>query len=500
MKKTEIITTKNGKIQGYSENGLQIFKGIPFAEPPVGDLRFKPPIAKKPWDGALETTKYSACAFQGYSELEEWIGKSAPESEDCLYLNVWTPATDAGKRPVMVWIHGGAFLMGTGSDPMYDGSTLARRGDVVIVTINYRLGFFGFPYIKGKVANLGSLDQILALKWVRDNIKLFGGDPNNVTIFGESAGGYSVVSLCSMPAAKGLFRRVIAESAPMIDPAVSDKITVKILRKLGVKGDDFNELREKPAQEIIAIQNKIFASDPTNIMALRPLIEGEIWPKHPLKAFQDGDCADIELMIGTNLDEIKLFTAMKVLSTLAAGGDNVLAGFLGTLKVNPEKSKEIIATYKEARSAKNLSIKPKDLFDAILTDVTFRISTIRLLEAQSSHQPHTYSYLFTWPSPGLNGILGSSHALELPFVFGTLDSPTFKDFVVVNPTTKALSEKIMDAWIAFARTGNPSHKSIPKWPAYDTKKRATMALGEKCDVINAPFDKERAVWDSLLKM
>ena len=498
MKKTDVIKTKSGKVQGYSENGLQIFKGIPFAEPPVGELRFKPPIAKKPWDGTLETTKYSACAFQGYSELEEWIGKPGPESEDCLYLNVWTPATDAGKRPVMVWIHGGAFLMGTGSDPMYDGSALARRGDVVVVTINYRLGFLGFPYIPGKVANLGSFDQILALKWVRDSIKLFGGDPSNVTIFGESAGGYSVLSLCFMPAAKGLFHRVIAESAPVIESTVSDKITMKILRKLGA--ENLEALRDKSGQEIIAAQNKIFASDPTNIMATRPFIEGDNWPKHPLKAFQDGDCADIELMIGTNLDEIKLFTAMKVLSTLAAGGDNVLAGFLGTLKINPEKSKEIINTYKEARSAKNLPIESKDLFDAVLTDVTFRIPTIRLLEAQSSHQPHTYTYLFTWPSPGLKGILGASHALELPFVFGTLDSPTFKDFVVVNPTTKALSEKMMDAWIAFARTGKPAHKNIPEWPAYDTKKRATMAFGERCEVLNAPFDKERAVWDGLLKI
>jgi len=499
LEKTGIIDTKSGKIQGYIENGLEIFKGIPYAEPPIGELRFKPPIAKTSWADILETTAYSACAYQGYSELEEWIGKPGPESEDCLFLNIWTPATDEGKRPVMVWIHGGAFVIGTANDPMYDGAALAQRGDVVIVSINYRLGFFGFPYIPGKLANLGSLDQILALEWVHDNINLFGGDPYNVTIFGESAGGYSVVSLCSMPAAKGLFHRVIAESAPFIDPAVTDKPTMKILRKLGIKGTNIEDLGEKSAEEIIDAQNKVFAADPTNIMALRPLIEGDIWPKHPLKAFEDGDCWDIDFMIGTNLDEIKLFTAMKVLASLAAGGDNVLIGFLGTNGINPEKSKEILDIYKEARAEK-LSIEPKDLFDAILTDVMFRIPTIRLLEAQSPHQPNTYNYLFTLPSPGLNGILGAAHALELPFVFGTLDAPTFKDFVVVSPETQALSEKMMDAWITFARTGNPTHENIPEWPAYDAENRATMVFGEQCEVVNAPFDKERAVWDGLLEI
>jgi len=499
LKKTAIIETKFGKIQGYIENGIEVFKGIPYTEPPAGELRFKPPISKEPWEGVLNTIKYSACAFQGYSELEEWLGKPSPESEDCLYLNIWTPATDEDKRPVMFWIHGGAFVIGTGNDPIYDGSALARRGDVVVVTINYRLGLFGFPYIAGNVANLGSLDQILALKWVRDNIALFGGDPDNVTIFGESAGGYSVVSLCSMPAAKGLFRRVIAQSAPLIDPAVSDKATMKIIRKLGVKGGNIEDLREKSAKEIIDAQNKVFAAEATNIMALRPLIEGDIWTKHPLKAFQEGDCEDIDFMIGTNLEEAKMFTAMKAISALVAQGENALFGYLGTLAIKPEKSKEIINTYKEARAGK-LSIEPKDLFDALLTDVMFRIPTIRLLEAQRPHQPNTYNYMFTWPTPGMGGILGACHAMELPFVFGTLEAPTFKEFVVISPETKAISEKMMDAWISFARTGNPNHENIPEWPAYDVENRATMVFGKQCEVINAAFEKERVAWEGLLEI
>jgi len=490
LEQTEIIETKSGKIQGYIENGLSIFKGIPYAEPPTGELRFKSPVSKT-WEDLLDTTAYSSCAYQGYTDLEEWMEKSGPESEDCLFLNIWTPSTDEGNRPVMFWIHGGAFIIGTGNDPTYDGTALARRGDVVVVTINYRLGFFGFPYIPGKIANLGSLDQILALEWVRDNINLFGGDPSNVTIFGESAGGYSVLSLCSIPAAKGLFRRVIAESAPSIDPAATDKPTTKIFRKLGVKGTSFEDLGEKSAEEIIDAQNKVFASDPTNIMALRPVIDGNVWSKHPLKAFQDGDCSDIDFMIGTNLDEMKLFTNMKSLSPMAAGGEKFIIAYLGTMGINPEKSQEIIETYKESRAEQG-NMETSDLIAAILTALAFQVSTARLLEAQSAHQPNTYAYLFSWPS--MNGNFGCCHAIELPFVFGTLDSPTFGKLVTNTAETQAISEKMMDAWISFARTGSPG------WPGYDFENRATMVFGEQCEIVNAPFDKERAAWDGLLEI
>ncbi len=496
MKKTDIIETKSGKIQGCIEDELGIFKGIPYAEAPLGELRFSPPVAKKSWDDVLETTAYGPCAYQGYSQLEEFLGKPEPESEDCLSLNIWTPATDGKKRPVMVWIHGGAFMIGTGKDPMYDGSALARRGDVVVVTINYRLGTFGFLYLKGKTINVGSLDQILALKWVNENIEKFGGDPENVTIFGESAGGYSVIALCTMPTAKGLFKRIIAQSAPFIDVHVSEKISKKILRKLNIKGGNLDALREVAPETIIDAQNKVFEADPVNIMALRPLITGDIFPIHPLKAFKKGDCANIDLMIGTNLEEFKLFAAMEPLKTMVeAGAEKLLIGYLGMVSgINADTSNEIISTYKEAREG----IESLDLFNALVTDFAFRISSIRLLEAQSVHQPNVYNYLFTWPSPGLDGILGSCHSLEIPFVFGTLDAPTLKDFVKGAP--EDLSGKMMDAWIAFARTGNPNHDALPEWAAYDSEARATMFLGDECKLVNAAFDKERAAWDGLLEI
>jgi len=498
MEKSNIIEIKTGKIQGYKEEGLEIFKGIPFAEPPIGKLRFSSPVSKQAWDGVLNATEYGPCSFQGHSELEQYLGKLEPESEDCLSLNIWTPATDSEKRPVMFWIHGGAFMMGGGTDPTYDGSVLALRGDIVIVTINYRLGSFGFLYSKGIPPNVGSQDQIMALKWVHENIGSFGGDPANITIFGESAGGYSVLALCTMSKTKGLIRRVIAQSAPYIDTKVSDKISKKILRKLQIKKGDIDSLREVPPEKIIDAQNQVVASEPTEIMALRPLIIGVTFPKHPLKAFLNGECANIDFMIGSNLDEFKLFTAIEpIKSMIESDAEKLLVGVLALNGIEPRKGEEIIKIYKEARDGKKSTDSIEDI-TAVINDFAFRIPLIRLLEAQKPYQPNTYNYMFAWPSSGLDGILGACHSLEIPFVFGTLDSPTLKEFVKGAP--KELSEKMMDAWINFAKSGNPNHGNLPNWPAYDVEMRETMIFGEECKVEKALFEKERTAWDGLLEI
>jgi para-nitrobenzyl esterase len=496
MNKSDIIDTTYGKMQGYREKDLVIFKGVPYGEPPIDELRFSPPVAKKRWNGVLETTKYGSCAYQGYTQLEDFTGKLKPESEDCLNLNIWTPNVDNKKRPVMFWLHGGAFIFGGGVDPMYDGSTLAQRGDVVVVTINYRLGALGYLYIPGVTANVGQLDQILALKWVQDNIELFGGDPNNVTIFGESAGGYSVVALAAMPAAKGLFRRIIAQSAPAIDSKVTKKPTKNLMRALGIDKGDINALRKLSPEKIIDAQNKLSGHDPTNLLAFRPLIDGETLPIHPLKAFQNGDCKDIEFMIGTNLDEAKLFTALspEISKMNNVDGEKLAIGYLGRLGIDITKSKAMIDTYKQAREGK-YSTEPKEVLIALITDYIFRISTIRLLEAQSKHQSNTYNYMFTWPSPAFSGALGACHALELPFVFNTLSYPGFKIFVGKSPDLNAISYKMMDAWIAFARSGNPNNESIPQWPSYNVEKRSTMLINTEFKVVENLLDKERAAWD-----
>lgn len=496
MEKLAVIETKSGKVQGYNEKGVEVYKGIPYAEPPIGDLRFSPPVVKKHWDGVLEAKEYGPFAFQGYTMLEEYFGKLEPESEDCLYLNIWTPAADNERRPVMFWIHGGAFIMGGGGDVIYDGSTLAKRGDVVVVTVNYRLGAFGYSYIPGVTTNVGQLDQIMALEWVRDNIEKFGGDPGNVTIFGESAGGYAVLTLSAMPAAKGLFHRVIAQSAPFINPEVSEKHTKALMRMLKIKKGDIEAFRKIPPEEIIDTQNK-YLEKVNSAMEFRPLIDGETLPIHPLKVFESGDCSNLDFMIGTNLDEAKMFTAM--------GGEpftdpeKAILMFLVMFGIDATSSARMYETYKQAREG-NLSTDPKDIADAIITDFMFRIPTIRFLEAQFKHQKNTYNYLFTWESPGMDGQLGACHALELPFVFNTLNLEGMENFSGQGPEAELLSQKIMDAWIAFARTGNPNHEGLPEWQTYDIEKRATMCLGKHCKQVNAAYDKEREAWDGLLEV
>jgi para-nitrobenzyl esterase len=391
--------------------------------------------------------------------------------------------------------------MGGGTHEFYDGLNLAKRGNVVVVTFNYRLGALGFLYIPDKAINAGILDQTLALNWVHDNIEKFGGDSDNITIFGESAGAYSVLTLPVMPQVKRQIRRVIAQSAPAIDPEVSERSTKSFMRKLKIKKGDIESLRKIPPEEIIKAQNEYMGSDPNSLLAFRPLIDGKTIPKHPLKAFRDGDLKNIDFMIGTNLDEAKLFTYLDpgFNEMVKAGGENAILGLLATNGIDPIKSRAIVEVYKNARKGK-FSIEPMDLLDAVVTDILFRVPTIRVLEAQSKYQPNTFNYLFNFQCPMYDGDLGCPHAIDIPFVFNTLNAVGIPEFVGKGPDINRLSEKVMDAWIAFAYTGNPNHKNLPEWPPYDTKTRSTMFLGGENKVVNNAFDKERKAWEGLLEI
>ncbi|MFX1364919.1 MAG: carboxylesterase/lipase family protein [Promethearchaeota archaeon] len=488
-----IVQTTFGKIKGYTENNLEIFKGIPFAKPPIDELRFKPPQVKKSWEGVLETMEFGPCAFQAYSDLTKLTGKLQPESEDCLTLNIWTPGIDNKKRPVMFWIHGGGYLIGGSRAPTYDGAPLAQRGDIVIVTINYRLGIFGYLYVPGETANVGQLDQVLALKWVHDNIDKFGGDPNNITIFGESAGAYSVITIAAMPIADGLYRRIIAQSMPTINPKVSEQVSKDILKALGIKEGDFDALRKIPTEEIMKVQNEITKKGG---LVFRPYIDGDIILAHPLTLFKEGKLKNIDLMMGTNLHEAKLFTALNPI-TREIKDEKAIIGYLSTYGINSEKARNIMDIYKEAQPELLLN-NPKELLDSIATDLMFRVATLQMLEAQSQFQQNTYNYLFTWESKAFNGKYGACHALELPFVFNTLDQPGMLLLLGDVSDVENLPENMMDAWLSFARTGNPNHDGIPKWPAYDKEKRATLLFGKECKVVNALFEKERKAWDGII--
>ena len=480
MDPKNVVETRSGKIRGYSENGVKIFKGIPFAEPPVGELRFKPSIPKEPWKPVLDCTKYGPISPQ---RIDTFIGPDSDweqSEKDCLNLNVWTPGTDNRRRPVLFWIHGGGLSFGSGA--WDDGAALARRDDVVVVTINYRVAIFGYLYVKNEIANLGQLDQITALEWVRDNIESFGGDPDNVTIFGESAGGVAVCALMAMPAAQGLFHRVIAQSGvchPLVHHPPSEKNTEIILSELGLKEFDIEVLRKIPTRKIVEAGTRLEldARQKGRNFPYGIFVDGKTLLEHPLAAVGKGLAKDISLIVGTNQDEAKLYTAMRP-PEKGFDENGLLKSVHRILRIfgkDESQAKQLIETYTRARKGK-LPIDPLNILDAVMTDFRFRIPAIRLAEAQSKHQSQVFSYLFTYRSPAMGGILGACHALEIPFVFGGLGEKERKIYPKKSAETDVLSGKMMDAWTSFARTGNPTHKNIPRWVPLRSEKEEHDAI------------------------
>lgn len=505
MKKSKISETQSGKVQGYiSDNKLHIFKGIPYARSPIGHLRFKPPEVPRAWDGILKTTEFGPYAPQGFTIQEESFGKFDNQDENnCLSLNIWTPEPDDEKRPVMVYIHGGSFIFGGGADIWYgvDGSELARTGNVIVVTFNYRLGALGFLYIPDVTTNVGILDQVAALKWVKDNIENFGGDPNNITIFGESAGALSVLTLVSIPLAQGLFHKAIMQSAPTFDTKTTIRSTSSLFKELGLSFGDINTLSKLKAKKIINAQNKIIADWVINreneIMDFRPSIDGKIIPKHPIEAIENGIGKDIDILIGNNKDEIKLWTApfqewqdldklglkRMVISRLATFGN-------GELVADENFCLKLIEAYKYDSNS-----RPIDIYDRIDTDFTFRIPAIRVCETHCQHNSKTYKYLFSWCSPALDGIYGSCHVVEIPFVFGTIGKTGVEWFYGVGKEAELLSKKMMKTWLSFAYNGTPDNELIPIWKGYDIEDRTTMYMGEEFKIVKAPFEEQRVLWD-----
>jgi para-nitrobenzyl esterase len=498
------VETALGRLEGVQLDGHQAFLGIPFAKPPTGARRFCAPEPAAPWAGVRAANVFGNSAIQGTHPVPG-MAASGPRDEDCLYLNVYTPAADSAKRPVMVWIHGGGFTLGSGSDALYNGAALARRGDTVVVTIHYRLGAFGYLYLGGHggdawgaTANAGQLDQIAALRWVRANIAAFGGDPTNVTIFGESAGSMAAATLLAMPAARGLFRRAILQSGAanrVGDAETGAKLAARMLEKLGIAEKDAGKIREAPAEAILKAQLSMAAAGMG--LPFAPIVAGNTLPVQPLAAVTGGAAREIEIIIGSNRDEMKLFNAGVARAPL---DDAALIERVRKLlpKRAATRAGDLVSAYRQSREAQQLPATNLDLLDAIQGDEMFRIPSIRLAEAQRLHQAHTHMYLFVYESPARRGALGACHALEIPFVFGTLDAPTQDRFAGTGPDVERLSANMMDAWLAFARRGDPSHAAIGAWPAYDVQQRATMLFGRSSALANGPFDAERAAWDAVL--
>jgi para-nitrobenzyl esterase len=501
--KNTVVETTHGAIRGSFENGLFVFKGVPYAAPPVGELRWLPPAPLAHWKGIRDAQVFGATSPQPASRMGIATGAAdeaaEPQSEDCLFLNIWTPGLDGHTRPVMVWIHGGAFSMGSGSSAMHPGSTLAKRGNLVCVSLNYRLSSLGFLRLKevtgGRIpstGNEGLLDQTLALSWVRQNIAAFGGDPENITVFGESAGAMSTGCLLAMPAAKGLFKKAVMQSgantAKSLEQAVN--LAEQFLSILEVKPAETEALRKVPVERLLAAQVELSARMlklKIRGAILKPVIDGEILPMYPIDAVKSGSAKGITLIAGSNLDESRLLTmGEKNLANMdEAGLVRRLERMLPGIDVAG-----LVAKYRAARAERGASTTPAETFLAAQTDLQFRIPAVRLAEAQCSQNQTAYNYLFTWKSAIEK--LGACHALDVGFVFGTCNAA----FHGTGPGIDKLSAIMQESWTTFARTGNPSCSSLGEWPAY-CRERSSMVLGENCHAEKAVFEPERQIWEAV---
>jgi para-nitrobenzyl esterase len=489
-----LVQTRQGTVRGRLCRGVREFLGIPFAAPPFAANRLAAPRPAVRWHGVRDALAFGPKSPQPpyppaiAMMLQELTGSG----EDCLTLNIWAPAPGAADLPVMVWIPGGMFeFHGTGASPWYDGSRFARDG-VVCVTINYRVGAEGFLYLGDGIANLGLLDQIAALEWVRENIGAFGGDRGNVTIFGESAGAMSVATLLAVPRARGLFRRAIAQSGAAQNATRATnarRIGEMLAERLGVAATR-EAIAAEPVERLLvaqaALREDLVANpDPdhwghevvTSMLPWQPVIDGEVLPAPPLECIASGAGADIDLMVGTNVDEHRLFLGS--LGGLDAVPPEVLASAMAAWGLPVDAAS---AAYRESRPGAGTG----DLLAAVMTDGYWRMPAIRLADAHVSGPAGTFMYEFAWGSPQFDGMFGACHALEIPFVFDTLGQGTEPLWGSGPP--QVLADQMHAAWIAFARNGDPG------WPRYAQDRRATQRFGTPSEVVDDPRAMERALW------
>jgi para-nitrobenzyl esterase len=492
---TEFIgNTRLGKIKGIQQSAHQDFLGIRFAQAPVGELRFQPPKRIDRWEGIYEATHFGPIAPQAYPDTPPI---QLEESEDCLFLNIYTPAADGKSRPVMVFIHGGGFMIDSGSRPRTYGGPLAETEDVVVVTIEYRMGAFGFLYTEGISPNLGLQDQVCALEWVQRHITDFGGNPANVTIFGESAGATSVAYLLVMPSANGLFHKAILESGAFPFESLADNQrfaeagTRKIFKQLKVPTGDLPALQKILPDAIMRAEKKVAGRLLFSDRAFYPVIDGTIIPEDVYGALRGGCSKEIPIIIGANAEELPLFGLMLkpgLMQTI------VKTGFLSKLKKLGATGKQInalLTLYRSNLSSEEVAMHRE--YNHLISDEFFRIPATLFAEAQQAAGANIFFYCFSHPAPKMGA---ASHVMELYFVFGTLNTPDVADIMRVPGTDDEvrLSKVMMTAWSSFARTGNPNHSALPEWPSYEREHRATMFFDLQSRVVNLPFDAMRSAW------
>ncbi len=494
------VETTLGKVRGTTQAGVQAFRGVPYAASTAGSNRFMPPAKRQSWTGARDCVELGLRAPQRNSDFFGQVPKAfevmcpaEPMGEDCLVLNVWTPGATAGrKRSIMVWLHGGGFTSGSGGFLCYSGQELARKHDVVVVTVNHRLTVFGYLYLAGiggekfaQASNVGMLDIVAALEWVRDNAPVFGGDPGNVTIFGQSGGGAKVSALMAMPSAKGLFHRAIVESGANVKGVtvdVANKSAELFLSRLNLKPGQMDELQNLSTEQLLAAMPPGGGPGAPGL-ALAPVTDGRTLPADPFDPTAPAMSADIPLLIGTTETEVT-FLPNQVLDPIDDASLHMHAK--QTLRgASDAKVDEVIAAYKKGRPG----VASTDIYLALASDATFRAGVLVEAERKAAQKAAVYQYYFTWKSPVEDGKLRSFHTLEIPFAFDNVDAA--KSMTGDGPERQALADKISGAWVAFARSGNPNHKGLPNWAPFDTTRRATMILDDECKLVDDPHGEEQ---------
>ncbi|WP_405677236.1 carboxylesterase family protein [Streptomyces sp. NBC_00868] len=476
-----VVEAPAGRLRGSTEGDLNVFKGVPYAAPPVGALRWRPAQPHPGWQGTLDATAFGPSAPQPYREGgDQVLGThgSPPFDEDCLTLNVWAPRTGGAKRPVMVWIHGGGFISGSGSMPNYSGETFARNGDLVVVTINYRLGPLGYLYFgeEGAGGNFWLTDQLAALNWVRDNIAAFGGDPENITVAGQSGGALSVAALAgARTKGRPLFRRAILQSPPLglkiPTRAESLQRTATFLDVVGAK--NVAELRTVPWPRLIAATFEMFGrtgqwgywSTP-----FLPVLDEVALDRNPADLLLSDAGADIEVLIGWTREEANFAFALSE-PYAAATKDQVLARARNTFG---SRAAQAYTAYEEARPG----ARPLDVLMDLITDDLFRMPCVALAERRAARGRPVWAYQFNLPTPAHNGQLAAAHCLELPFVFNNFDKWSQAPFLAgLGPRVRdGLAATMHASWISFIRTGDPNHQPMPQWDRYGRDSRTTMTL------------------------
>ncbi|GLI01019.1 carboxylesterase/lipase family protein [Phytohabitans aurantiacus] len=509
--RTDEAATRYGRVRGRREDGIVKFLGVPYATPPLGELRFKAPRPLRPWSGVREAVSFPNPAFQvaGNEMGPNGNGRMPAPSEDCLYLNIWTPAADCERRPVMFYNHGGGYMIGSGSATGQDGTHLAQLYDVVVVESNHRLGMLGYLFLGDLAggdyaANQGMLDILAALRWTRENIEHFGGDPKNIMVWGESGGGAKTAAIYTMPAAAPLFHKASIESAAPLRFPTRQGATARARRTLELLGlsiGDIPRLREIPAERLLEIQQSEAANgvapwgDPDPLPGFGAFVDGSVIPRHP---FADGVApfsAGKPLMCGTCRDEtvfFSLFGPRDIFSIDEAG----LRTRLSTTYQGAELDR-VIRTFQASRPGAT----PAQLYFAITTSPIWR-DAIRIAEAKVAQRAapvYMYQLAYQNPTlvPGTNFPLGSPHASDINLKFANTDKNLdFFLYADQSPGRLATARHMSGLWAGFARTGRPHARGVPTWPAYTTRSRATMWLDAECRIVDDPDRAERLFWEN----